>query len=122
MDLNRGANIGKLFVKLFSFFKGYVEYMKDCTQTIEKMREYTRDKNLHKQLTKIRASSIRPKDDMVDLLLVPLDRIQDYKEFLDRLYEWTHQDHPDYITLGKASRRIGRVAKYIEKYKYGISN
>jgi len=122
-DLSQGSNIGRMFVRLFDFFKGYGEYMKDCAATIKKMREYTRDMRLHDILKNIKSRSRRTKDDMTDLLLVPLDRIIDYHDFLNTLYLWADSNQrDDYIFLGKATRRIGRVAKYIATYKHGILN
>jgi len=122
-DMNRGCNIGWMFVGLFIFFHGYVDYMKDCLYAIKKMRDYIKDDELQECLTQIRRQSKRRKDNMVDLLLVPLDRIQDYKNFLDQLYEWADNTQvADYEFLGKASRRIGRVASYVGQYKHGISN
>jgi len=122
-DMNRGCNIGWMFVGLFIFFHGYVDYMKDCLYAIKKMRDYIKDDKLQECLTQIRRQSKRRKDNMVDLLLVPLDRIQDYKNFLDQLHEWGDNTQiADYEFLGKASRRIGRVASYIGQYKHGISN
>lgn len=122
-DMNRGCNVGWMFVGLFIFFHGYVDYMKDCLFAIRKMREYIHDKKLQECMTQIRRRSKRRADNMVDLLLVPLDRIQDYKNFLDQLYEWSDKSQvADYEFLGKASRRIGRVASYIAQYKHGISN
>jgi len=122
-DLSQGSSIGRMFVRLFDFFKGYGEYMKDCAATIKKMREYTRDMRLHNTLKEIKSRSRRTKDDMTDLLLVPLDRIIDYHDFLNTLYQWADsKQRDDYTFLGKATRRIGRVAKYIETYKHGILN
>jgi len=122
-DVKEGGNIGRMFVRLLDFFKGYADYMKECSQTIDKMREYTRDKRLWKCLKEIKRKSTRRKDDIIDLLLVPLDRIIDYKDFLTTLYGWAdNSQKTDYEYLGKASRRIGRIAKYIEEYKYSISN
>jgi len=60
---------------------------------------------------------------MVDLLLVPLDRIMACKKFLDKLTAWGDKEqNDDFVILAKAMRRMGRVANYMEKYKYGISN
>jgi len=123
LDLKRGGNIGRMFVRLFKFFEGYAEYMKDCQQTVNKMRKYVRDHHLARYMELISVSSSRPNDDMVNLLLTPLSRILDYRDFLAQLYSWTDRTQTtDYELLGKASRRIGRVAAYIEKYKYGICN
>merc|ERR1719419_2236995 len=59
----------------------------------------------------------------MDLILSPLDRINDYKTFLDTLYEWADKRHEsEFVFLGKASRRIGRVAEYIDKWKHIIIN
>jgi len=114
--------IGEVFVRLFNNFKQYVDYMKGCITIILKMRELIHDKKLNSCLTKIRARSTRKNDDWVDLLLVPLDRIMDYQKFLDDLYRWADKAKPSYTVLGKAARRIGRIADYIKKYKGGISN
>merc|ERR1719320_745999 len=121
-DLRRGSNIGRMFVRLFKFFEGYAEYMKDCQQTVNKFRNYIRDDELFRHLSIISAESTRQGEDMVNLMLAPLDRILDYRDFLGQLYSWADRTQSDYDLLGKASRRIGRVATYIEKYKYGICN
>jgi len=120
---NPQNSIGHVFVRVFNFFKVYVEYMKDCTAMIIKMRKYIHDQKLQIILESIRGKSRRPNDYLVDLLLVPLDRIMDYKDFLDKLYEWADSSSGShYVWMGKASRRIGRVATYIAKYKGGICN
>jgi len=120
---NHQNSIGQMFVRVFSQFRGYIEYTKDCTALIITMRKHIHDKKLQKVLDQIRGKSRRINDNMVDLLLVPLDRIMDYKYFLDKLHAWADQDQgADYMFLGKASRRIGRVANYIGKHKGGILN
>jgi len=123
-NLSKQQNtIGQMFVRVFSHFKGYIEYTKDCTAMIITMRKYIHDKKLQRVLDQIREKSRRKNDDMVDLLLVPLDRIMDYKRLLEKLHAWADQEKgTDYIFLGKASRRIGRVANYIGKHKAGIWN
>jgi len=123
LDLKRGSNIGRIFVQLFKFFEGYAEYMKDCQQTVNKMRKYIQDTRLQTCMLKIGEDSTRRNDDMVDLLLYPLDRILHYRDFLNILFNWADKTQTsDYDLLGKASRRISRVSAYIEKYKYGICN
>jgi len=118
-DKNR---IAEVFVRVFSQFKQYVDYMKDCTKMVVKMRTHIHDKKLHRSLETIREKSKRKNDDMVDLLLVPLDRIMDYQQFLDKLHRWADNGNANYTWLAKAARRIGRIANYIGKYKGGISN
>jgi len=121
--LHQGRDIGPLFVRNFGVFQGYIEYMKNCKATIDIMRNYLLDKTLFKHLATLRARSGRKKDDMVGLLLIPLDRMLEYKKFLDKLNEWADQTQTeDFTSLSKATRRIGRVAKYTEKYKYAIAN
>merc|ERR1719285_609284 len=84
------------------------------------MSKHIHDIKLQRVLDQIRERSRR---DMVDLLLIPLDRIMDYKEFLDKLHAWADQEKgADYVFLGKATRRIGRVANWIGKHKDGILN
>jgi len=121
--LHQGRDIGPLFVRNFGVFQGYIEYMKNCKATIDIMRKYLLDKTLYKHLATLRARSGRKKDDMVGLLLIPLDRLLEYKKFLDKLNEWADTTQTeDFTSLSKATRRIGRVAKYTEKYKYAIAN
>jgi len=122
-DMSCEFNIGRIFVRLFDFFKRYVAYMKDCTAAITKMREYTMDQDLHDCLEHIRERTIFKREDVMDLLLVPLKRISEYAEFLEKLLKFADASmEAEYEYLGKASRRIGRVAAYIEKYKDGIWN
>jgi len=121
--LSQGADIAKTFLRFFKVFAGYVEYMKECTQTVKKMRLYSGDKKLWKLMQRIKRRSKRESDDMVDLLLAPLDRISEYREFLDKLHELADSDQRSpYELISKAARRIGRVSLYIEKYKHGIVN
>jgi len=122
-DLSQGSNIGRMFVRLIDYFKGYTEYMKNCAKTIQKMRDYIEDKIFWTCLKEIRASSRRRKDDMIDLLLAPLDRIMDYNDLLNTLLPWADKmQHYDYQFLRKASCRMCRIAKYIAQYKHGILN
>jgi len=74
-------HIGQMFVRVINHFKDYVEYMKDSSKMVDLMRRYVNDSKLQKCLSQIRIQSRRKNDDMVDLLLVPLDRILDYKAF-----------------------------------------
>jgi len=123
LDIKRGSHIGRMFVRLFKFFEGYAGYMKDCQKAVYKMRKFIRDTRLQGCLVHISKKSIRPNEDMVDLLLTPLERMLDYRDFLNKLYSWGDRTMTtDYELLGKAARRIGRVAAYIEKYSYGIYN
>jgi len=121
-DIKRGSHIGRMFVRLFKFFEGYAGYMTDCQKSVHKMRKYIRDPRLHGCLLQISGKS-RQNEEMMDLLLTPLERMLDYRDFLNKLYSWGDKSMTtDYDLLGKAARRIGRVAAYIEKYKYGICN
>jgi len=121
--LNKGLNIGWMFVELFQFFSMYGEYIKDCIFTVNLIRNYILDVNLHECLNRIRISSNFPEEELVDLILIPLDRMMEYKEFLEKLYDFSDSSHEtNYEFLGKAVRRIGRIAKYIEPHKIGIKN
>jgi len=123
LDLKRGSHIGRMFVRLFKFFEGYADYMTNCQKSVNKMRKHIRDPRLHGCLLQISCKAIRQNEDMMDLLLTPLERMLDYRDFLNKLYSWGDKSMTtDYDLLGKAARRIGRVAAYIEKYKYGIIN
>jgi len=119
----RKTNYGQMFVRHFSCFRDYVEYMKDCNFATKKMREYIHDKKLRRYLEQIRITSRRPNDDMMDLIVTPLDRMKDYRDFLDNLYRYADKaQDSDYTFLGKASRRIGRIVDWIEMYKHTIIN
>jgi len=120
---NRKANFGQFFVRQFSGFRDYMDYVKDCNFATKKMREYIHDKKLRKCLDNARLTSRRPNDDLMDLLLSPLDRIKTYWEFLDKLREWADKkQESDYLSIEKAARRIGRIVDWIEKYKHNIIN
>jgi len=123
-QLGKGKeNIGKTFLRYIKAFVFYIDYMKECSSTVNKMTEYTSDKNLHRCLKSIKKSSNFQAKDMIDLLLAPLERICEYKVFLDNLLNWADNSRQsDYELISKAARRIGRVVEYIEKYKYGIIN
>lgn len=124
LDLkHRKDKFGQLFVQNFNFFRAYADYIKECSRTIKKMREYIFDKDLRNSLDHVRATCRRPNDDMMDLIISPMYRIKEYKNFIDKLYGWADKNQEtDYLCLGKASRRIGRVADWIEKHKHSIIN
>jgi len=122
-DLMLGTNIGRLFIRRFSFFKAYSFYIKDLACIIEMLRKHIFDKQLHKYFGSIRRHSRMANNDLTDLLLAPIHRVLDYKIFLDSLYLVADKAQTvEYQFFGKAARRMGRVAKYIEKYKDGVIN
>jgi len=122
-ELQNACNIGRFFLRYFSGFKVYAEYMKDCKLTVDIIRRHILDDKLHKLLVEMRQGSRFKRDNMVDLLLVPLDRIVEYKMFLNTLYDWGDTKQPIKLSsLAKAKRRIGRVSHYIERYKEAIFN
>jgi len=122
-DIKQGSSIGGIFLKLFKSFEGYASYLKDCQQTVNKMRKYIKDTKFYSCVARLNFTATGRKGDLVDYLLTPLERFMDYKDFLDKLYGWADTTWTtEYEILGKAARRMGRVAKYIEKYKYGICN
>jgi len=116
-------NIGMTFLRYIKAFLYYVDYMKECSATLNKMAKYNDDKKLHRCLKSVKKKSNYRSNDMVDLLIAPLERICEYKLFLDTLLDWADQTRQsDYDLISKAARRIGRVVEYINKYKPGIIN
>jgi len=112
-----------VFVRNYESFWIYIQYTKDCSLTTKKMRKYVHDKELRRALAQIRVSSRRPLDDMMDLILSPLDRIRDYKDFIDRLCVYVDKKHEShYEFLVKASRRLSGIAKWIGLNKHPIIN
>lgn len=117
-DLYTGSSITQL-----SFFRVYTQYIRNCTSTINNMRGYAKDDKLNKCLSQIKQKSRRQKDEMVDLLLKPLDRIIEYKHFFKKLCSFADKTQTaEYDFLVRASKSISRAATYIEQYKCGIRN
>jgi len=116
-----GADIGRMVVRLINFFKQYTEFMRECVASVRVLREHSRDKRLYKCLEQIKSAS-NSKKDIYDLLLAPINRILLYRDFFDKLYEWADGNRGDLRFLGKAARRLGRIAKYVELYKERIEN
>lgn len=115
-------NIGKSFVQRMDVLRGHVEYIKDCRTGLRKIREYMRDKRLQRCLAQVKARSSRPKYELGDLLLLPLERVTAYRDFVSKLWDWTNEQETCYVYFGKASRRISRLAKYIEERKQQLSD
>jgi len=116
-------NIGMTFLRYIKAFLYYADYMKECSATLNKMAKYGDDQNLHRCLKSIKKKSKYRSNDMVDLLIAPLERICEYKLFLDTLLDWADQTRQsDYDLISKAARRVGRVVEYINKHKPGIIN
>jgi len=114
-DIKGGYNIAWMFVHLMHFFKLYINYVNGCRAMLKTMLRHAQDKKLLSSLKRIRLQSKRKKDDMVDLLLLPLDRINHYQEFLDKLYILA-----DGGFYGKAARRMGRIARFINDHMVHI--
>ena len=74
-DLMIGYEIGRVFIQRLGFFKGYLQYMKECARTIHLMRELIYDAKFQKCLTEVRKSSRCNESDFTELLLKPLGRI-----------------------------------------------
>jgi len=123
LDLKRGFSISRLFLRMFNFFEGYTAYIRECDQMVGKMREHIGDTRLYFCLLLVRQHSALPNKDMMDLLLTPLERMLDYKNFLYRLLSWSDETQVnEYKLISKAARRVGRVTDNIDRYKFGIFN
>jgi len=121
--LSSGADIPTTFLRFFKTFAGYADYMKSCTCTVKILELHSGDKRLYKQLKRLKLSSKREREDMVDLLLHPLDRISQYSDFLMKLENWADPSQKQkYELIRKAVRRVNRVSLYIGKYKNVIVN
>jgi len=116
-DLCGGADIGRMFVRLLHFFKNYPEYMQSLSRTIKQLGTYAGDKAFQKCLSQIRKGSKFKPYDLVGLMLIPLDRIIEYKVFLENLTAIADKLHSDFEYLSKGARRIGRIASYVQKYR-----
>jgi len=116
-----GADIGRLVVRLINFFKQYTAYMRECISSVRLFRDHARDKRLYKCLDQIKAQS-SCKMDIYDLIVAPLKRILEYRDFFDKLSEWGDESQADVTFLAKAARRLGRIAKYVELYKERIES
>jgi len=121
-DLNREADIGRLFFRSVGFFKGYMDYTTSIRTVIKQLGEYAGDEVFQKLLSDIRKNSKCSPSDLVGLLIVPLDRIQEYKMFLDNLIEMADKTKRTYKWLDKAARRITRVALNVQKLRSVINN
>jgi len=122
-DVLVGGNLGRLFLRRMSFFKGYGKYLKDATFTIERLRDHISDMKLINFLAEVRQRSSLTRNDLADLVITPINRIMDYEAFVVKLCEWADKARvEDYQYFAKAARRIGRVAKYIDSYRHGIIN
>jgi len=107
----------------FDFFLEYTKYLKDCSNTILKMRKYTADKKLHKLLAQMQQWSSLPNVELVDLLLVPLVRLMEWQTFLEKLLELADSRQREaYTGLSLACKKVGTVANYVGKYNDGICN
>jgi len=116
-----GADIGRMVVRLINFFKQYTEYIREFASSVQVLREHSRDRRLYKCLDHIKWLS-KCKMDIYDLLLAPLHRILEYRDFFTKLCVWGDRSHADFRFLGKAARRVGRIAVSVELHKERIIN
>jgi len=121
-DLVKGKEVGNMFLGSFRFFKGYLNYLKSLPSIIKQLAVYVGDEVLQKYLKQLRKNSTCRNYSIVGLLVVPLDRISQYKSFLNSLIDIGDTSHKSYRSLRKATRRICRVTSYIEKYRFVIDN
>jgi len=120
--LNTESDIGRLFVRSVSFFEGYIEYTKSIKSVIKQLGEYTGDEALQIYLSNISKRSKCSPSDLVGLLIVPLDRMQEYKRFLYELREFADKTTRAYKYLDKAARRVNRLALHVNMFRSKINN
>jgi len=106
-----------------AFFHIYNDYMNDCLFMLKTMREYTHDTKLYKFLEQTKKRSTHESDDLVDLLLLPLARVVEWKHMLEKLLEMADRTKvQSFAFISQALTTVARVATHIEKYKSGIVN
>jgi len=122
-DVRQGKSIWRIFVEEHSFLGVYADYLRDCWRIVKLMRKYIDDSRLLFNISLVRKRLGLQHQDMMSMLFTPLNRIGRYKDLLDQLLNLADKTQKtEYEILRTASRRIGRLTNYIEKYKFGIAN
>jgi len=123
LDMLSWSTINVFCKRVPEFCILYAEYVRSCVNITHIMHQYIFDKRFQSCLSEIRKRSRCRSTELSDLLLVPLQRIGEYQEFLTWLQQSTDSRHTvEDILLSKAVSRIDRLKKYAAEHKKEIMN
>lgn len=110
------GSIGAMFCRYAPLFKLYAGYAKDYEEVARLLQSYAADSRLGFTafLEKCRARS--GSDTLFEsFLIMPIQRIPRYKLLLERVVEYTPQNHPDQLFLTEAVNRVSFAASLINE-------
>jgi FYVE/RhoGEF/PH domain-containing protein 5/6 len=110
--ITASAAVAPIFINFAPRFKLHVEYAIQHQISIKTMSELERKKAFTSWLTEIYEKHGKGQD-LLSLLIQPVQRIPRYKLFLEDILKLTPENHPDYKELPKALQSIEEVANAV---------
>eukprot|EP00029_Vermamoeba_vermiformis_P010898 TRINITY_DN5853_c0_g1_i1.p1 TRINITY_DN5853_c0_g1~~TRINITY_DN5853_c0_g1_i1.p1 ORF type:complete len:741 (-),score=186.63 TRINITY_DN5853_c0_g1_i1:99-2321(-) len=115
--------LADIFLTYIPFFKMYTQYCYNYTKAITNLAQY-KEKNtkFRSFLRKVEVTTMR----LMDLLIMPVQRIPRYVMLLEQLVKYTLEHHPDYQPLLSAVKETQRATEAInealreEQNKYSV--
>jgi hypothetical protein len=116
-NLNSPTAIGTVFGKMSAFFKTYTVYCSNQPAAVASYAALGKNPQF-KSFMDVCHSDARCKGlNLFDFLIKPVQRICKYPLLLRELLKHTPEDHPDFLSLDLAKRKIDEVTESINEGK-----
>lgn len=115
---NNRSVIGDIFINIADSLKIYTKYFDGYTYAIELLKNKLSSSKAFATFIKNAESHPDCKmQDIMMMLLTPIQRIFRYEIMLSALLEATSKDHPDYSNIEKAIKKLIQVSEFVNQKK-----
>lgn len=110
--------IGDVFLSMADFLKCYTTYVNNYDEAHLLLRNLVKENpKFAKFIEEVRSHPHSKGLNLFSLLIMPIQRPPRYVLLLKELQKFTPQDHPDYVPLAQALKKIESVSSYLNTRK-----
>lgn len=114
--------IGDAFEKLAYCLKSYTAYCNDYENTRQILSKLKKNASFATFFQKLSGNAELNGKTILDLMILPVQRIPRYRMLLAEMYKNTWDGHPDFKSLGEACAKVNETAQSIEDAQEKYAN
>ncbi|KYQ90426.1 RhoGEF domain-containing protein [Tieghemostelium lacteum] len=110
---------GDIFFKMSDLLKCYIAYVNLYNRTLNTLNDFTKITALNEIIS---STFIKTRQQLRDLVIIPVQRIPRYVLLLEELVKVTENSHPDHILLVQSLTKMQSIADHVNEKRRDFEN